>query len=82
MTASEVRQNFGQFLDYGIQEPVVVKRQKRELGIFLPIALYRQMIAGQNRQLLNRLDAVQAETAAKGLSESALDELLSQKEPS
>ena len=31
MTASEARQNFGQFLDYGIQEPVVIKRHQRYL---------------------------------------------------
>lgn len=73
MTASEVRQNFGQFLDYGIQEPVVVKRQKRELGVFLPMGLYRRMLARQNSRILAEVDIVQV--AAGGLSESVLDEL-------
>ena len=33
MTATEARQNFGQFLDFGIQELVVIRRQNRELGV-------------------------------------------------
>ena len=82
MTASEARQNFGQFLDYGIQEPVVLKRQKRELGVFVPMALYRRLVAQQNQRMVRAFDAAQTETATKGLSEAALDGILAEENPS
>jgi PHD/YefM family antitoxin component YafN of YafNO toxin-antitoxin module len=66
MTASEARQNFGQFLDYGIQEPVVIKRHQRDLGVFLPMALYRNL---------------QAEARRSGLAAAALDRLLAAENP-
>ena len=80
MTATEARQNFGQFLDFGIQEPVVIRRQKRELGVFLPMALYRKLVAGENRRITEAMGRLQSE--AGGLSESALESLLEDENPS
>jgi PHD/YefM family antitoxin component YafN of YafNO toxin-antitoxin module len=80
MTATEVRQNFGQFLDFGIQEPVVIRRQKRELGVFLPMSLYRKLIAAENRKIVQAIDTLQAQTV--GLSESTLETLLKEENPS
>ena len=82
MTATDARQNFGQFLDFGIVEPVVIKRQKRDLGVFLPMALYRKLIEGENRKVIGAMDAFQGEAAASGLSESDLDSLLKEENPS
>jgi PHD/YefM family antitoxin component YafN of YafNO toxin-antitoxin module len=82
MTASRVRQNFGQFLDFGIQEPVVIKRQKRALGVFLPMALYRKLVEGENRKVMEAMDQLQAEAGDGGLTESELDGLLEAENPS
>ncbi len=79
MTATDARQNFGQFLDFGIQEPVVIRRQKRELGVFLPMALYRRLVAGENRKILQAMDKLQSRT--DGLSESNLEALLKEENP-
>ena len=80
MTATDARQNFGQFLDFGIQEPVVIRRQKRELGVFLPLALYRKLVAGENRKIAEAMGRLQSE--AGGFSESALEALLEDENPS
>ena len=82
MTASEARQNFGQFLDYAIQEPVVIKRHQRDLGVFLPMALYRSLVSGQNRKITGAMDELQAEAGRAGLTEEALDQVLSEENPS
>lgn len=76
MSATDARQNFGQFLDFGIQEPVVIKRQKRELGVFLPMALYRKFVAAENLKITQSMKALQAEAGRGGLSQRALDKLL------
>lgn len=81
MTASEARQNFGQFLDYAIQEPVVIKRHQRDLGVFLPMAIYRSLVTAQNRQITQSMDKLQAEAARTGLTEEVLEDVLSEENP-
>ena len=81
MTASEARQNFGQFLDYGIKEPVVIKRHQRDLGVFLPMALYRNLVSAQNRKITRSMDKLQAEARRSGLTAAALDRLLAAENP-
>lgn len=80
MTATDAKQNFGQFLDFGIQEPVIIRRQKRELGVFLPMALYRKLVAGENRKITQAMDRLNSQV--EGLSESVLEDLLNQENPS
>ena len=76
MSATHIRQNFGEFLECVIQEPVVIKRQKREMGVVLPIALYRKLIAQNNQAIIGALDELQS--GVSGLTEQALDELLAE----
>ena len=76
MTATHIRQNFGEFLECVIQEPVVIKRQKREMGVVLPISLYRKLIAQNNRAIGGALDDLQA--GVNGLTQKTLDKLLAE----
>jgi len=80
MSATDVKQNFGQFLDFGNVEPVVIRRQRRDLGVFLPMALYRKLVAAENRKITQAMDKLQSQAA--GLSESTLDALLKAENPS
>lgn len=82
MTATDARQNFGQFLDYGIQEPVLIKRQKRELGVFMPMSLYKKLVASQNLKVIHAMENLQGEVSVGTLSESELDTLLKEVNPS
>ena len=74
MSATHIRQNFGEFLECVLQEPVVIKRQKREVGVVLPMSLYRKLIAQNNRAIIGALDELQA--GVDGLTQENLDELL------
>jgi hypothetical protein len=76
MSATHIRQNFGEFLECVIQEPVVIKRQKREMGVVLPIALYRKLIAQNNQAIIGALNELQSGVA--GLTEKTLEKLLSE----
>lgn len=82
MTATDARQNFGQFLDYGIQEPVLIRRQKRELGVFLPMPLYKRLVAQQNLEVIQAMERLQTEASATAFSEAELDALLREANPS
>lgn len=37
MTSTEARQKFGEFLDKDSRQPVIIKRQNREVGAFIPM---------------------------------------------
>jgi PHD/YefM family antitoxin component YafN of YafNO toxin-antitoxin module len=82
ITASEARQNFGQFLDYGLQEPVVIKRHQRDLGVFLPMALYRNLVSAQNRKITKSMEKLQSEARQSGLTAAQLKRLLATENPS
>ncbi len=43
MSSTEVRTKFGEFLEKGSREPVIIKRQQREIGAFIPIEEYRRL---------------------------------------
>ena len=46
------------------------------------MALYRKLIEGENRKVIGAMDALQGEAAASGLSDSDLDSLLKEENPS
>lgn len=43
MTSPEARTQFGDFLKKGSREPVIIKRQQREIGAFIHIEEYRRL---------------------------------------
>jgi len=55
---------------------VVIKRHQRDLGVFLPIALYRNLVSAQNRKITRSMDKLQAEARKAGLTAAVLDRLL------
>ena len=82
ITASQARQNFGEFLETGIREPIVIKRHRRELGIFLPMTLYSRLVEGLNANVSRAMDDLQVEVAGGELNEEILRELLAEENPS
>ena len=82
ITASQARQNFGEFLETGIREPIVIKRHRRELGIFLPMTLYSRLVEGLNANVSRAMDDLQIEVAGGELNEEILRDLLAEENPS
>jgi PHD/YefM family antitoxin component YafN of YafNO toxin-antitoxin module len=82
ITASQARQNFGEFLETGIREPIVIKRHRRELGIFLPMTLYSRLVEGLNANVSRAMDDLQVEVAGGELNEEILRDLLAEENPS
>ena len=82
MTSSEVRQNFGEFLDKGSREPVIIKRQNREIGAFVPIEDYKKLRQLRMEELDHAVAALSDEAKANGLTEALLNDILSEVNPS
>ena len=82
MTSSEVRQNFGEFLEKGSREPVIIKRQNREIGAFVPIEDYKKLRQLRMEELDHAVAALSDEAKANGLTEALLNDILSEVNPS
>ena len=82
MTSTEARKNFGQFLDMGSRKAVVIKRQNREIGAFIPMEDYKKLRALRLKELNDAAEKLSEQAKANGLTEDILAEILNEVNPS
>jgi PHD/YefM family antitoxin component YafN of YafNO toxin-antitoxin module len=63
------------------QEPIVIRRQDRDIAVVMSMADYERLRSGNGRAFLELRDAVAAEAAKAGLTDDRLAELLSDDAP-
>lgn len=78
MTSTEVRTKFGEFLERGSREPVIIKRQHREIGAFIPIEEYRRLRKLSIKELAEAAGEVSDKAFRNGLTEEKLNEILAE----
>ena len=82
MTSTEARQNFGEFLEKGSRQPVIIKRQNREVGAFIPMADLEKLRKLRTQELDKMAKALSSEGEANGFTEAVLNEILDEVNPS
>jgi prevent-host-death family protein len=82
MSSTEARANFGDFLDKGSREPVIVKRQNREIGAFVPMSDLKKLRKLRLQELDETVQAASEEAARNGLTEEILNQILAEVNPS
>ena len=82
ISSTEARQNFGRFLDTGSHEILVVKRQNREIGAFIPMKELEKLRKLRDREFKKAVKALSGEAASNGLTEEKLEAILSEINPS
>jgi len=82
MTSTEVRQNFGEFLEKGSRQPIIIKRQNREIGAVVPMQEYMKLRQLQRRELDQAITEISQEAKANGLTEALLQDILTEMNPS
>jgi PHD/YefM family antitoxin component YafN of YafNO toxin-antitoxin module len=82
MTSTEARTKFGEFLEKGCREPVIIKRQQREIGAFIPIEEYRRLRKLSIKELEEAACEVSDKSFERGLTEEKLSEILAEINPS
>ncbi len=75
--ATEAKNRLGALLDEAQREPIVIRRQNRDIAVILSMADYERLRTGNLKAFLELRTDVAAEAAAKGLTESRLARLLS-----
>ena len=74
--ATEAKNRLGAILDDAQREPIVIRRQDRDIAVVLSMADYERLRSGNIQTFLDLRNQVAAEAAANGLTQERLNELL------
>ena len=78
VAATEAKNRLGAILDQAQHEPVVIRRQSRDIAVVLSMADYERLRSGNVQAFLDLRNEVAAEAHANGLSDERVAELLSE----
>jgi prevent-host-death family protein len=76
VSATEAKQNLAALLDAAQREPIVIRRQKREIAVVLPPGEYERLRAANVADFQRFCDRVAENAAARGMTEETLSEIL------
>lgn len=76
VSATEAKQRFAAILDAAQHEPIMVRRQKREVAVVLSPRDYERLRALNLRELDEYCRRIGAQAAERGLTEEKLAEIL------
>ena len=77
VTAADAKNRFGQLLDIAQREPVTVTKQGRPAAVMLSVEDYQRIRGAARDRLLDTVRELQAAASAAGLTEEALEGILS-----
>jgi prevent-host-death family protein len=78
VAATEAKNRLGAILDDAQREPVVIRRQDRDIAVVLSMADYERLRSGNIQAFLDLRKQVADEATANGLTDQRLDELLNE----
>ena len=76
VAATEAKNRLGAILDEAQRQPIVIRRQDRDIAVVLSMADYERLRTGNIRAFLDLRNEVAARAAASGLTEKRLARLL------
>lgn len=80
VAATEAKNRLGAILDEAQREPIVIRRQDRDIAVVLSMAEYERLRTGNVRAFLDLRNEVAARATAAGLTDERLAELLTDDE--
>jgi prevent-host-death family protein len=76
VAATDAKNRLGAILDEAQREPIVIRRQDRDIAVVMSMADYERLRGGNIQAFLELRNQVASEAAANGLTEERLNELL------
>jgi prevent-host-death family protein len=74
--ATEAKNRLGAILDDAQREPIVIRRQDRDIAVVLSMADYERLRTGNIQAFLELRNQIAADAAANGLTDDRLNDLL------
>lgn len=76
VSASEAKQGLSSIIDAAAFEPIVIRRQKRDVAVMLSMREYERLTQLNSAEFQHYCDAVAAKAATRGLTEDKLVAIL------
>lgn len=76
ISATEAKQNFAALLDEAQRHPVIIRRQKRDIAVMVPMKDYEALKKLRADRLQRSMQEASAIAAANGLTDEILQQLL------
>ena len=80
VAATEAKNRLGAILDEAQREPIVIRRQDRDIAVVLSMADYERLRTGNVQAFLELRNEVAAQAAKNGLTNKRLAKLLTRDE--
>lgn len=80
VAATEAKNRFGAILDQAQREPIVIRRQDRDIAVVMSMADFERLRSGNIQAFLDLRNEVAARAAASGLTDERLADLLTSDE--
>jgi len=81
VSATDAKQRLGSLLDAAQREPVVIRRQERDIAVLLSRREYDRLRALNAQEFQEFCDRVGSKARVRGLTQVKLDRLLSDEAP-
>ena len=80
IATTDAKNRLGSILDDAQREPIVIREQDRDVAVVLSMSEYERLRTGIVRAFLDLRNQVAAQSAANGLTEERLADLLTRDE--